>query len=78
MGIKFPFFDFTICKIYLRTWARRARRARMACGHVGQIEHVGTLGMPFSRLSISNGFYKISKVGFYRVSSYSKICGQKP
>ena len=59
MDTKFPFFNFPFCKIYLGTWADRARRAR---GHVGHVEHVGhighvgymgTLGTPFSR-PISN------------------------
>ena len=49
MGTKFPFFNFPAYKIYLATWARRAR------GDVEHVRHVGMLGTPFSRLSIDRG-----------------------
>ena len=57
MGTKFPFFNFPVCKIYLGTWAHRARRTRRVRGHVEYVEHVGTLGTPFSRLVVSTQLY---------------------
>ena len=54
MGIKFPFFNFPVCKKYLGRWARRARRARWHTGHVEHVGHVGMLGTSFSRLNLKH------------------------
>ena len=45
--IKTDIFNFPVCKIYLGTWARKAR---------GDVGHVGTLGTPFSRLFYDEHF----------------------
>ena len=62
MGTKFPFFNVPVCKIYLGTWALRARRAR---GHVEHVGHVSTLGTPFSRLYKFIIFYSEQCVGVF-------------
>ena len=53
MSTKFPFFNFLVSKIYLGMWAHRAR---------GYVEHVGTLGTPFSRLYKLGVFENFAKV----------------
>ena len=69
MGTKFPFLNFPVCKIYLGTWARRARRH---VGHVGHAGHVGTLGTPLSRISQNTVFYKLlAKTNVLKVFSKS-------
>ena len=42
--IKTDIFNFSVCKIYLGTWARRPRKAREHVGHVEDVGHVGRVG----------------------------------